>query len=110
MLGNPNRSQLYNETRCTKRRGGYNPAMTEFDPRHPAQPIAQARANLTKLVNAVQLLRLVVILTSRGRPVAALVPADLGQLVRQVGGPDVVVDLLKQHLGGPGTNTQTPTE
>lgn len=62
------------------------------------QPIAEARANISKLHNAVQLLRRVYFLTSRGTREAAVVPVDLGELVQQVGGPDNAVAILKAHL------------
>lgn len=62
------------------------------------QPIVEARANLSKLHNAVQLLRRVYFLTSRGTREAALVPVDLGELVQQAGGPDSAVAILKKHL------------
>jgi len=62
------------------------------------QPIAEARANISKLHNAVQLLRRVYFLTSRGTREAAVVPVDLGELIQQVGGPDAAVAILKTHL------------
>lgn len=61
-------------------------------------PIAEARANISKLHNAVQLLRRVYFLTSRGTREAAVVPVDLGELIQQVGGPDMAVAILKAHL------------
>jgi len=62
------------------------------------QPIVEARANLSKLHNAVGLLRRVYFLTSRGTREAALVPVDLGELVQQVGGVDLAAAILKAHL------------
>lgn len=65
------------------------------------QPIAEARANISKLHNAVQLLRRVYFLTSRGTREAAVVPVDLGELIQRVGGPDNAVAILKAHLKHP---------
>lgn len=62
------------------------------------QPIAEARANISKLHNAVQLLRRVYFLTSRGTREAAVVPVDLGELVQKVGGPDAAAAILRTHL------------
>jgi hypothetical protein len=66
-----------------------------MDPNAEDQPIAVARANISKLHNAVQLLRRVYFLTSRGTREAAVVPVDLGELVQGVGGVDVAVAILK---------------
>lgn len=62
------------------------------------QSIVEARANLSKLHNAVQLLRRVYFLTSRGTREAALVPADLGELIQEVGGVDSATAILKAHV------------
>lgn len=69
-----------------------------MDPNLEDQPIAEARANISKLHNAVQLLRRVYFLTSRGTREAAVVPVDLGELIQEVGGPDSAVAILKTHL------------
>jgi hypothetical protein len=69
-----------------------------MDPNVEDQPIAVARANISRLHNAVQLLRRVYFLTSRGTREAAVVPVDLGELIQQVGGPDNAVAILKAHL------------
>lgn len=69
-----------------------------MDPNAEDQPIAVARANISKLHNAVQLLRRVYFLTSRGTREAAVVPVDLGELVQKVGGVDTAVAILKAHL------------
>lgn len=58
------------------------------------QPIVVARANLSKLLSAVQLLRRVYFLTSRGSREAALVPPELGEAVLAVGGADAAIELL----------------
>ncbi|MFI7618018.1 type II toxin-antitoxin system prevent-host-death family antitoxin [Nonomuraea terrae] len=57
-------------------------------------PIAEARANLSELLAAVRLLRRVYFLTSRGKPQAAIVPAELGDAVVAAGGVDAAVALL----------------
>ena len=74
-----------------------------MDPNVEDQPIAVARANISKLHNAVQLLRRVYFLTSRGTREAAVVPVDLGELIQQVGGPDAAAAILKTHLSGSPT-------
>lgn len=56
--------------------------------------VVDARANLSKLHSAVQLLRRVYFLTSRGSREAALVPAELGEAVLAVGGADAAIELL----------------
>lgn len=61
------------------------------------QPIAQARANLSELLNSVRLLRRVHFLTSRGKRVAAVVPAELGEQIVEAGGPDQVLALLQER-------------
>jgi len=68
-----------------------------MDPNLEDQPIAVARANISKLHNAVQLLRRVYFLTSRGTREAAVVPVDLGELIQKVGGVDSAVAILKEH-------------
>ncbi|MET9933930.1 MULTISPECIES: prevent-host-death family protein [unclassified Streptomyces] len=62
------------------------------------QPIAEARANLSDLLAATQLLRRIYFLTGRGKRKAAVVPPDLGELIQQVGGPDRAATVLKSHL------------
>lgn len=59
--------------------------------------IADARANLSELLASVRLLRVVRFLTSRGKRQAALVPAELGELVAAVGGPDAAAEILRAH-------------
>ena len=60
-------------------------------------PIAEARANLSELLASVRLLRSTRFLTSRGKRQAAIVPADLGELIEAVGGPDAAAALLAEH-------------
>jgi hypothetical protein len=62
------------------------------------QPIVEARANISDLVNAVKLLRRAYFLTRRGRREAAVVPVELGELVQKAGGPDAAGDVLRRHL------------
>lgn len=57
-------------------------------------PISEARANLSELVASVRLLRQCVMLTQRGKPRAAVVPAELGEAINAAGGPDAVLKLL----------------
>ncbi|MFE1539461.1 type II toxin-antitoxin system prevent-host-death family antitoxin [Streptomyces microflavus] len=61
-------------------------------------PIAEARANLSELLASVRLLRRVVFLTSRGKRQAAVVPAELGELVERAGGADAAAAILSAHL------------
>ena len=58
------------------------------------QPIVEARATLSELMGAVKLLRRVYFLTSRGKRQVALVPVDLGEAIKQAGGPDAALALL----------------
>jgi prevent-host-death family protein len=60
--------------------------------------IAEARANLSDLLAAVRLLKVVRFLTSRGRRQAALVPFELGELVEAVGGPEAAAEILRPHV------------
>lgn len=89
---------MYIASSCTSRPDGN---LVSMDTKKSDQPIAEARANLSKLHNAVQLLRRVYFLTSRGTREAAVVPVDLGELIQEVGGPDAAVEILKQHLPTP---------
>lgn len=57
-------------------------------------PISEARANLSDLVASVRLLRRCVMLTQRGKPRAAIVPAELGEAINAAGGPDAVLKML----------------
>jgi prevent-host-death family protein len=62
-------------------------------------PISDARANITEVINRVRLLRWSVFLTNRDKPVAAVIPIELGKLVRRVGGADRAAEILAEHLG-----------
>lgn len=84
-------TQMYMKALCTSRPDAKIFAM---DTEKPDHPIAVARANLSELLAASRLLRRVYFLTSRGKPQAALVPADLGDAVVAVGGVDAAVALL----------------
>lgn len=66
-----------------------------MDTNREDQPIVEARANLSELMGAVKLLRRVYFLTSRGKRQVALVPAELGELVADAGGPDKVAEILR---------------
>lgn len=57
-------------------------------------PISEARANITDVIASVRLLRICVFLLRRDKPQAAIVPIELGELIRQVGGPDVAAEIL----------------
>jgi prevent-host-death family protein len=59
-------------------------------------PIADARANLSDIASRVRYTRESVRLTRRGTPQAAIVPADLGDLIEAVGGPDKAAEILRR--------------
>lgn len=61
-------------------------------------PISEARANITDLVASVRLLRRCVFLTRRSKPQAAVIPVELGEIVRRAGGPDEAQRILTEHL------------
>ncbi|MEV8398831.1 prevent-host-death family protein [Streptomyces niveus] len=61
-------------------------------------PISEARANITDVIASVRLLRRCVYLMRRDKPQAALIPIELGELVRSVGGPDVAATILAGHV------------
>ncbi|MFG2046191.1 hypothetical protein ACGFIW_02005 [Micromonospora sp. NPDC048935] len=61
--------------------------------------ISEARANLTEVISHVRLLRWTVFLKNRTTPVAAVVPIELGRLVRRAGGADKAAEILRAHLG-----------
>lgn len=61
-------------------------------------PISEARANITDVIASVRLLRSCVFLLRRDKPQAAIVPIELGHLIRQVGGPDAAAALLAKHV------------
>ncbi|MET7795715.1 prevent-host-death family protein [Streptomyces decoyicus] len=61
-------------------------------------PISEARANITDVIASVRLLRRCVFLLRRDKPQAAIVPIELGELIRQVGGPDVAAAILSGHV------------
>lgn len=63
----------------------------------PAEmPISEARANLTEVVNAVRLQDRTVRLTRRGAPQAAVVPADILDLIEEAGGLDDARSALRR--------------
>lgn len=61
-------------------------------------PISEARANITEVIASVRLLRRCVFLTRRDKPQAAVVPVELGELVRAVGGVDAATAILTGHV------------
>lgn len=72
-----------------------------MDTETPNQSIAEARANLSELLASVRLLKRVYFLTSRGKRQAAVVPAELGELIVQAGGPERAAALLSRELAKP---------
>lgn len=71
-----------------------------MDANQTDHPIAESRANLSKLISAVQLLRRAYFLTSRGKRQAVIHPVELGELVERAGGPDKAAAILVSHLEG----------
>lgn len=71
-----------------------------MDTEKPDQSIAETRANLSELLASVRLLRRTYFLTSRGKRQAAVVPAELGEVVEKSGGPDRAAAILASHLEG----------
>jgi prevent-host-death family protein len=69
-----------------------------MDTNEADHPIAEARANMSELLASVRLLRRAYFLTSRGKRQAAIVPAELGELIEQAGGPDKAAKILAVHL------------
>lgn len=61
--------------------------------------VAVARANITEVIARVRLLRWTVFLINRQTPMAAVVPIELGRLIRRAGGADVAAGILADHLG-----------
>lgn len=61
-------------------------------------PISEARANITDVIASVRLLRRCVFLTRRDKPQAAVVPVELGELIRSVGGVDAATAILTGHV------------
>lgn len=61
--------------------------------------VAVARSNFTELISRVRLLRWTVFLVNRRTPMAAVVPIEVGRLVRRVGGADRAAEILADHLG-----------
>lgn len=60
-----------------------------------AMPIADARANLSEVLNAVRLQNRAVRLTRRGTPQAAVIPVDVLDLIEAVGGLDSARETLR---------------
>jgi hypothetical protein len=60
--------------------------------------VADARANITELISRVRLLRWIVVLQNRRTPMAALVPIELGEAAKKVGGADRAVEILSKHF------------
>lgn len=60
--------------------------------------VADARANITELISRVRLLRWIVVLRNRRTPMAGLVPIELAEAAKKVGGPDKAVEILSAHF------------
>ncbi|MFB7763592.1 prevent-host-death family protein [Streptomyces xiamenensis] len=71
-------------------------------------PIVEARANLSDLLSAVQLLRRTYFLTGRGKRKAAVIPKELGELIERAGGPDRAAAILEGHLASADHDRTSP--
>ncbi|MCC2280919.1 type II toxin-antitoxin system Phd/YefM family antitoxin [Streptomyces sp. ET3-23] len=60
--------------------------------------MSEARANFSDLIGAVHLMRRIYYVTRRNQRRAAIMPADLGELIEQAGGPDKAAAVLRAHL------------
>lgn len=60
--------------------------------------VADARANITELISHVRLLRWIVILRNRRTPMAGLVPIELAEAAKKVGGADKAIAILSAHF------------
>lgn len=69
-----------------------------MDTNQTDHPIVEARANMSAIHSAVELLRRVYFLTARGKRKVALVPVELGELIEKAGGPDKAASLLREHV------------
>lgn len=69
-----------------------------MDPTTDDIPISEARANITDVIASVRLLRRCVFLTRRDKPQAAIVPIELGELIRKAGGPDRAAAIISKAL------------
>lgn len=86
--------QSYNTYLPVHKYHPYNQSMNLDQNTHP---VAEARTNLSELLNRVAILRRVHYVTHRGRPRAAFVPYQLGELIDAVGGPEEAAAILKEH-------------
>ncbi len=75
--------------------------MADMNLSRDVQPVSDARANLTELIGSVRHRRRAVLLSSRGKEVAGLVPAELASLALELG-PDEAVDILRAYRDSAG--------
>lgn len=73
-------------------------------------PIADARANLSDVASRVRYTREPVRLTRRGTPQAAIVPADIGDLIEAVGGADRAGEILRKFTAQARPDAPEPTQ
>jgi antitoxin (DNA-binding transcriptional repressor) of toxin-antitoxin stability system/predicted GIY-YIG superfamily endonuclease len=70
------------------------------DDEHAAElPVGDFKLNATDVCTRVRLLGDTYLLTTRGKGVAAVVPIELGRLIRRAGGADAAAEILADHLG-----------
>lgn len=84
---------------CTRKRAGRVVRMDTKVEVSEDMKVADARANITELISRVRLLRWTVFLHNRRTPMAALVPIEVGKLIRRAGGADRAIAILEAHLG-----------
>ncbi|WP_344098602.1 hypothetical protein, partial [Nocardiopsis tropica] len=69
-----------------------------MDTNQTDHPIVEARASLSSLLSATELLKRTYFLTGRGKRKAAVIPVELGELIEKAGGPDAAAQLLRERL------------
>ncbi|GAA0972854.1 type II toxin-antitoxin system prevent-host-death family antitoxin [Nocardiopsis tropica] len=60
-------------------------------------PVSEARSNFTDVIAQTRLLRQCIFLTRRGKPQVAVVPVELGEAARNVGGVEAAIKILSEH-------------
>jgi prevent-host-death family protein len=66
-----------------------------YDDGMDKQPIADARSNLSEIVNRVRIGRTAVLLTRRGKPQAVIVPPEFAEFIESAGGADKLLAYIR---------------
>ena len=64
-------------------------------------PVSEARSNFTDVIAQARLLKQVIFLTRRDKPQAAVVPVELGEVTRAVGGVEEAIKILNAQRNSP---------